>query len=143
MPLFRSGKPRVRLRRTADVVLPAGVNTIVWQVADFDDVGGWDGISTYSFDRAGLYLVGSTIQRAATASGSGPQLLVQLNGANVATALAVSSTSAVRLQATSLIEVGATDQLRVQCQLHSSATATLVAAASQLWCTRIGPVAWT
>lgn len=140
---FRVGKPRLLLRRSSDVVLAAGFQLVPWNDVVEDDVGGFDGASTYTFDRAGLFLFGCQIRRDAVASTSNvfPRALV--DGVVEYPSPDINTTAAQARHFGGMLLVEAGQQLTIDVRLHTTLSATMTASSSWLWLTRVGPWRWT
>lgn len=144
MPLFRPGKPRCRLRRTTDQVFAAGFQTITWEVADYDDVGGWDGTSGYVVDRGGFYLLLARVGRTAQASAQSLIIAPAINGVRQADSRVGNSTGTVLGGTTSdLLELDYLDVITIQAQGSSSTAWTAQGIYTAFQLTRVGPIAWT
>lgn len=143
MPSFRVGKPRLRLELAANVVLAAGFQLVPWDLVVFDDVGGYDGAGTYTFDRPGLWLFGSQLRRDAVASSSNVFGRSMLNGVLDYSSPDISTTAAQARHFGGLVQVEEGDTYRIEVRLHTTLAATLTAGTSWWWMTRIGPERWT
>lgn len=123
--------------------MAAGANDVVWEEADYDDVGGWDGISHYTCDRPGLYLIGASANRAAAASASSVVVRVRVNDVTIQQTGSAPTNGAIQVQVSALLELAAGDQISENVTLHSSLSTTLSAGHTVLHIARLGPKAWT
>lgn len=124
--------------------MAAGFQTVIWEAADFDDVSGWDGVSTYTIDRSGLYSLKYRCGRMATATAQSLIIAPAINGVRSQTTRVSINTTAITGGASADdLELVAGDQITVQVQGHASAAWTLYGAHTAFSIVRIGPVAWT
>lgn len=124
--------------------MAAGFQTVVWEATDFDDVGGFDGVSTYTLDRSGLYLISGRIARMATATSQSLIAAVAINGTRLPTTRVAASTTAITGGSfNDLLELVVGDLVTLQAQGHASGAWTLYGAHTVMSIVRVGPVAWT
>lgn len=132
------------MRRTSDQSMAAGFQTVVWQVTDFDDVAGFDGVSSYTVDRSGLYLISGRVGRMATATSQSLIAAPAIDGTRLPTTrVAASTTTITGGSFNDLVELVGGTVLTLQCQGHASAAWTLYGAHTAMSVVRVGPVAWT
>lgn len=144
MPLFRVGKPRFRVLRTTDQACIAGYNDVVWEVVDYDDVSGFDGVSTYTIDRGGLYLLNYRAARAVTTTSQSLLIRPTINGVTQpSTRVSLSGTPIAGGATSDLLELDTGDAVRMQVQGHASAAWSLLGSHTAWSVVRLGPIAWT
>lgn len=144
MPAFRVGKPRLQVRRSADIVLAAGLNVVPFDVVVFEDVALWNaGTFEFTADRPGLYQTHCNAFRNAVAAGTAVTLLLDRNGVEYTRNQSLATTATVGCELNSLIELEVADTVRWRVQLSASAAATFRTLYSQGSIVHLGPKRWT
>lgn len=141
---FRSAKPSWVLTQSVGQAIAAGAAAdLVWDQVDWEDPAVFDGLSTVTVDRPGLYLVGCTVTRAAAATASPIQVRFRLNGSTWLLNFTVNAVGAVSVPLSSMLKLVAGDQLVVNTTLHNTAAQSTSPNSTEWWGARIGPERWT
>lgn len=141
---FRSAKPSWVLGQSAGQTIGAGAATdLIWDVVDWQDPAVFDGVSTITVDRPGLYLIGAHITRAAAATASPLTVRLRLNGTTWVLNQAANTANAVSVPVTALKKLAAGDQVLVNATLHNTVAQATSAPSTEFWGARIGPERWT
>lgn len=147
MSLFRVAKPRCKVRLSADAVLGAGQVTIpldelVWE----DPAGIWTGGPGITVDRAGLYVVQSTLSRQTPGSSMQMQSRHFVNGAFPAEAATITlgaNSNTITQPACDWLELDDGDVVTLVGTIGTVAGSTARRIGTFLTVARVGPVRWT
>lgn len=146
MPIFRVGKPKMKIGLLADVNIAAGSHTIpldrlVWSEGDVTMAS--DGIV---IGKGGLYLVVASLSRDSGAANTQMQVIIWQNGLKApdTTTVLTSQTSTVQTsQVVEFIPCAAGDVLTLRGTLSSTAAINARASNTFLSAVRVGPERWT
>jgi hypothetical protein len=140
---FRSGKPSFKLEQTANHVIAAGAQDLVWDAAVFEEPIGWDGTSQYIVDRDGLYLLHLQVGRSSVASSSSIIGRIQASSSTIQSFQSASTTAGVVVACTTVVELGAGEPVRANVTFHATLSSSTTFTQTQFWGARIRPKRWT
>lgn len=144
MPAFRSGKPSWILSQLANqTIAAAGAVDLIWTDTIWEDPVVFDGTSTVTVDRPGLYLIGAHVTRAAAASGSPITVRLRQNGVTIVLSQSSSVAGTLTVECHRLLKCSAGDQLVVNVTFHATLSTTTSAPSTEFWGARVGPERWT
>lgn len=141
MPAFRTGHPRTRLIMTATHAMAAGVNTLSWDAADYDDESQWNGTTDILIERAGLYLLNVQVSRVTGGSSSPVIVRIVVNG--VTTLLVgqtVPANGNMKAGVLGVLELDAATVIKATVQFSATEVINMSATSTYLEAIRIGPV---
>lgn len=142
MPEFRPGKPTCHAALTSSPSLPAGLNTITWDVAREDPIGQLAG-DKIVVERPGIYVVSFGVGRNSVAVSSAISAQLRVGGVALSGQNNAASTAALLLSGSRCMFLDALEEVSLSCVLHSSASAVLAQNTTYLTIDRVGPVKWT
>ena len=144
MPAFRAGKPSWVLGQSAGQSIGAGAAAdLVWDVVDWQDPVIFDGTSTVTVDRPGLYLIGAHVTRVAGGTAGVPVVRLRLNGVTWVLNNGLNTAAAVSLPVTAMKKLEAGDQVLVNVSFSLVSAVATSAPSTEFWGSRIGPERWT
>lgn len=144
MPAFRSGKPSWILSQTANQTIAAGgAVDLVWTDTIWEDPVVFDGTSTITVDRPGLYLIGTHVTRAAAATGSPITVRIRQDGVTIVLNQTSSVAGTLSVPLTRLVHCPAGSQFVINVTFHATLSTTTSAPSTEFWGARIGPDRWT
>lgn len=144
MPAFRSGKPSWVLGQSVGQSIAAGgAVDLVWDVVDWESPVIFDGTSTITVDRPGLYLIGAHVTRVAGGTAGVPVVRLRLNGSTWVLNNALSTAAAVSVPVTAMKKLDAGDQVLVNVSFSNVSAVATSPASTEFWGARIGPERWT
>lgn len=143
MGLFRPGKPGFRVHQASVQAVAAGAQDLTFDALDFEDPAGWDGVSLYTVDRAGLYLMYLSAARGTAAVSSTIIVRLRVNGLTVASRASLSTGAGVSESVSYLGHLQAGDNIRGNVTFHATLATTSNPSQTFMHAVRVGPVRWT
>lgn len=144
MSLFRSGKPSFRATQSLSQVIAAGAVTLQFDTVEFEEPAGlWDGVSNFTVDRPGLYLLGVQAGRLAVATSSTVIVRARIGINTRQSFQTVTSTSGIVGQTIVLTHLDAGDVFSGNVTFHPTLASATIATQTQIWAARVGPKRWT
>lgn len=144
MPVFRPGKPGWVLgQSTAQAIAAGGAVDLQWDVIDFEDPDVFDGVSSVTVDRDGLYLSLAHVTRASVATPSTVTVRQRVNGVTKYLTQHSTVQGAWTSECSGLLYLVEGDVLVINVTFHTTLASTTSAPSTRWTGSRIGPKRWT
>lgn len=145
MSRFRPGKPWAQFTMSADTVIAAGRQPVVFdQVVGDPPVSGAPPFTQWLVERSGLYVIVFGATRRPTATAGGLSVSLDVDGVQLAAqGPGDSNTGTVNAQVTLVRQLVEGSVVTWYATAHLNLASTIRADRSSLAVTRVGPVRWT